>query len=62
MVTNGAGSDTLILTDYINVPEPALLTQLFSGAFGLFVLSGYRKRGRVRLGGSSGDQAGIGER
>jgi PKD repeat protein len=44
IATNAAGSDTLIRTDYIDVPEPALLTQLLSGAFGLFALNAYRKR------------------
>ena len=45
MVTNGAGSDTLVRTIFINVPEPAQLTQFVSGVFGPFMLSAYRKRG-----------------
>ncbi|MCZ6704990.1 MAG: PKD domain-containing protein, partial [Bacteroidetes bacterium] len=46
IATNGAGSDTEIKTDYIDVPEPAMFAQLFSGIFGLFVLTAYRKRDR----------------
>ena len=42
--TNAAGSDVLIETDYISVPEPAGLAQLLSGVYGLFLLSAYRKR------------------
>jgi PKD repeat protein len=44
IATNAAGSDTLIRTDYIDVPEPAQLTQLLSGAFGLFALNAYRRK------------------
>ena len=44
IATNGAGLDSETKTDYINVPEPAVFIQLLSGAFGLFVLSAYRKR------------------
>ena len=45
--TNGAGSDSETKVDHIHisVPEPALLTQLLSGVFGLFALNAYRKRG-----------------
>ena len=46
LATNGFGNDTEIKVDYINVPEPALLTQLVSGVFGLFALNAYRKRER----------------
>jgi PKD repeat protein len=42
---NAAGSDPETKVDYINVPEPGLLTQLVAGVFGLFMLNGYRKRG-----------------
>jgi PKD repeat protein len=42
--TNGAGFDSITKTDYISVPEPALLTQLFSGFVGLFALNAFRKR------------------
>jgi CubicO group peptidase (beta-lactamase class C family) len=45
--TNGAGSDSETKVDHIHisVPEPALLTQLLSGVFGLFALNASRKRG-----------------
>jgi PKD repeat protein len=42
---NAAGADLETKVDYINVPEPGLLTQLVAGVFGLFMLNGYRKRG-----------------
>ena len=49
IATNGAGSDTLIRQDYMAIPEPALLTQLVAGVFGLFMLNGCRKRGERRV-------------
>ena len=42
--TNAAGADLETKVEYINVPEPELLTQLVAGVFGLFMLNGYRRR------------------
>jgi hypothetical protein len=41
---NAMGSDTMIMADYIIVPEPASAIQLISGALGLFALNLRRRR------------------
>jgi hypothetical protein len=45
-ITSGYSADSWALAEFevFGVPEPALLTQLLSGAFGLFALNAYRKR------------------
>jgi hypothetical protein len=45
-ITSGYSAESWALAEFevFGVPEPALLTQLLSGAFGLFALNAYRKR------------------
>jgi agmatine deiminase len=45
---SASGSDVLVRTDYMMVPEPSRALQLVSGCAGLFVLSG-RRRGAAPL-------------
>lgn len=42
--TNANGFDSLVRTDYIFVPEPAVLMQLAAGIFGLVGLNFHRRR------------------
>ena len=42
--TNADGSDTMMMTDYISVPEPTTSTQLIAGVVGLLALSLHRRR------------------
>ena len=43
---SAAGSDVLIRTDYISVPEPVGTLQLLSGYLGLLVLNAHRRASR----------------
>jgi agmatine deiminase len=45
---SASGSDTLVRTDYITVPEPSASLHLISGCAGLWPLSTWRRRRRER--------------